>query len=656
MKKTTIHFNPLNGVSLRSDGWVAESSADHDFWRVFLDTGENRELAVYSHCQTLSGMESAGDTVVYHYDRLVAEDGQVFDIKLELTVAEENGHLVFTSMIENNSQVILNELQYPFISSDDFGCASDKEVLFVPDGLGARIPNPRSHVASLHTEYMAADYKSIWKNYTYPASYGSYFLTMPWLGLQCGDKYLYIGEHNPEIRIVGFNVGVPPRHAHSELMFCISHYPAAQPSEKISIGRSVIALFDGDWRDGTAFYREWSEKTWFVEQNIPDWVKNMVGWQRVICKHQYGEIFWKYSDLPKLWEEGMRYGLNGIMVFGWWKGRFDNNYPEFEPDPALGGEQALKDAIAEIQKNGGHVLLYTNGNLIDIKTDFYKRIGQRISHKDIDGNEYREHYKFSNDGSVLKNFGYKSFDTACQTTTEWHDNLLKVARLKLSFDPDSIFFDQLSYSLKLCFDKSHPHGNRIDLDGMGRLDNIRAIREILPPNKAIGFEYVNDRYCNLVDYIHGFGSGMTYEQEDSSLPDIFLDTFPQTNASNRGLHDDKEGFRNHLNFAFTYGLIFDVSIYRGRRIGVAGLPEYAEYLKKLIDIRNEYSKYFCLGRFATMYGEPLPNVIRAAKFKADDGSFIVSMWNTDSKDVTFTLYGKEITVKANDVGVAEFSK
>ena len=99
-----------------------------------------------------------------------------------------------------------------------------------------------------------------------------------------------------------------------------------------------------------------------------------------------------------------------------------------------------------------------------------------------------------------------------------------------------------------------------------------------------------------------------------------------------------------------------MTIYRGRRIGVAGLPDYAEYLKKLIDIRNEYSKYFCLGRFATMYGEPLPSVIRSAKFKADDGSFIVSMWNTDSKDVTFTLYGKDITIKANDVGVAEFSK
>ena len=125
MSKSKLQFETLNGIHLSCGDWLIKSCGDGDFWRVFLDTGENRELAVYSHCQTLSGIEKNGNAVVYRYDRLVAEDGQVFDIHLELTVAEEDGHLVFTSMIENNSQVILNELQYPFISSDDFGCVSD---------------------------------------------------------------------------------------------------------------------------------------------------------------------------------------------------------------------------------------------------------------------------------------------------------------------------------------------------------------------------------------------------------------------------------------------------------------------------------------------------------------------------------------------------
>jgi hypothetical protein len=412
--------------------------------------------------------------------------------------------LEFSSVITNHSEVILNELQLPFVSAASFGVAHNEEVFYIPDGIGSRTVNPRQAVAAVHTEYMSADYKSTWMTHSYPPTIGR-FMSMPWMGLQFGEKYLYFGEHNPEMRIVGFNIGISPRHTESELMFCISHYPAVHHGETVECGKSVMALFEGDWRDGAALYKKWSEETWFREQNIVSWAKEITGWQRVILKHQYGEIYFRYEDLPRLYLEGKKYGLNALMVFGWWKGRFDNNYPEYEPDPALGGAEKLKEAIKEVQRLGGHVILYSNGNLIDVKTDFYKRIGQKISHKDIDGNEYREHYQFSNDGTILRTYGYKSFDTACHRTPEWKDNLLNVAALKLSFGPDSIFFDQLGCALKLCFDSAHPHGYRIDEDGMGRFENIGAIREITPQNVAIGTESgIEPVTCAVVGALLGF--------------------------------------------------------------------------------------------------------------------------------------------------------
>ena len=349
MRENKLRFEVGERITLTDGDWSVISRNGQDFWRAFLDSGENRELAVYSHLQTPVKIEKSGDSTTFYYENLVAEDGQCFSIGLELTICSENGNLVFTSRIENHSAAILNELQYPFLSSCSYGCEPKDEILYVSEGLGARIPDPRSHVAAAHTEYMAADYKSIWRSYTYPAAGHGVPVTMPWVGLQCGGKYLYLGEHNPEMRLISLNVGIPSRGAESELMLCIAHYPAANPSETVSIGRSVIAVFDGDWRKGTAFYRAWLEQAWMIEHKIPDWVKNITGWQRVICKHQYGEVFWKYSDLPKLWEDGMRYGINGLLLFGWWKGRFDNNYPELEPDPALGGGEGLKAAIEEIQ-------------------------------------------------------------------------------------------------------------------------------------------------------------------------------------------------------------------------------------------------------------------------------------------------------------------
>lgn len=155
-----------------------------------------------------------------------------------------------------------------------------------------------------------------------------------------------------------------------------------------------------------------------------------------------------------------------------------------------------------------------------------------------------------------------------------------------------------------------------------------------------------------MDYVHGCGNGNAYT--DNAYPDLYLHTFPGLRITNRFLHDDKEGFRDHLNYAFVCGLIFDVCIYRGRVCGIAGLPDYANHVKYLTDIRAKYSRYFYHGNYETMYGEKVPEHIMSGKFRAADGSFIVTFWNKSDSDAEFELYGKKITVKAKDVAVAEY--
>ena len=78
-----------------------------------------------------------------------------------------------------------------------------------------------------------------------------------------------------------------------------------------------------------------------------------------------------------------------ILLFAWWKEGMDNGYPNYEPDPALGGTEKLKKAITEINSLGGIVILYANGHLIDVSTDFYKKAGIKYTMKDIEKNESR---------------------------------------------------------------------------------------------------------------------------------------------------------------------------------------------------------------------------------------------------------------------------
>ena len=109
-----------------------------------------------------------------------------------------------------------------------------------------------------------------------------------------------------------------------------------------------------------------------------------------------------------------------------------------------------------------------------------------------------------------------------------------------------------------------------------------------------------------------------------------------------------------MRISFTCGLIFDVCIYRGRVFGIEGLPEYANHIKYLNDIKAAYKPYFYHGTYRSMYGENLPDGIMSGKFTASNGSYIVTFWNKTDNDLGFELYGKYITVKAKDVAVAEY--
>ena len=182
-----------------------------------------------------------------------------------------------------------------------------------------------------------------------------------------------MASHDEKMKICSLTAGTSPRHIdESRLFLTVSHYPAVRKGECVESGKTIFAVLDGDWRCGSALYRKFADSTFNKPNNTPDWVKNMTGWQRIILKHQFGEVFFKYSDLPQVYKDGVANGINTLMVFGWWKGRFDNGYPEYECDPELGGEEELKAAIDEIHRLGGKVHLYTNGSPIDIKTDFYK--------------------------------------------------------------------------------------------------------------------------------------------------------------------------------------------------------------------------------------------------------------------------------------------
>ena len=653
--KLTFSVNKCGNAAIwAAEGLPTHAREDGDFWRIMMDDGYYREMPVYSRDQIAESITTEKGKTTVVYNGLVGRDGRKFDVVLKLTVKDAGDMLTFDAEIENRDEARVNELEYPYvdlsvIANEEYR----KDVLYRPNAMGERIENPRAALAKSHTEYMSADYEDIKSTLAYPRP-----ATMAWMGVESAGHFLYIGRHDPEFRACTLLTALAPRGASDDRMsLALCHYPFAREGETVSIATCAVSLTEGDWREGSQRYRRFADETFYKPHPRPQWVKDMHGWQRIILRHQYGEAFWKYEDLPRIYLEGKKSGLDTLMVFGWWKGRFDNGYPLYEIDEELGGEQGLKDAIAEVQRLGGRVIHYNNGILIDTKSDFFRDYGDEVAKIDIDGNMHMDHYKFENNGTVLRNYGYKTFVRACHAAPRWKDVMVNNARQKLSYGCDAIFYDQLGQNIAPCFNPKHRHGNRADSEAVYRMENTEACRAELWGDKAIGTECANDFAVTCVDFLHGCERGVYYKKNDSDRTKtgfhaLFRHTFPEIPATNRFQHDCRDGFVDELNYTFVNGYRFDVSIYRGRKCIISDMPEYAECVGKLNKLKDQYAEFF-FGDGHYVY-DTVPELEKGKKLFfgehiSADGKYMMAFSNASDEDAEVSVYGQTVTVPAHDV-------
>jgi hypothetical protein len=632
-----------------AEGTPMQASENADFWRAYLDDGYEREMTVRSSLQR-GKVTRKGETLAVEYEKLITDCGKSFEVSLTVTVkacVSTCPGFSFSASVRGCAGVRVNELQLPFV--DLFKACDDvreNDVFYHVNGLGWTINDPWERIKkTCHTEYISSDNHVIWNAMRYPGD-----AAMSWFGLSSGGKFLYMGRHGKELKICVMAVGVSPRGAEKRLMMTVSHFPFAREGETVRTSECFAALCDGGWEKGSDIYGAYARANWYKPPEVPEWVKNITGWQRVILRHQFGEKIFEYKDLPRIYDEGAKCGLNMLMVFGWWKGRFDNGYPVYEPDEGLGGAEELKKAIKAVQEKGGYVALYTNGQLIDVNTDYYRTVGKDVCRIDIDGNDYRDHYRFGNDGLTLRAFGYKSFVTACPANEEWQNMLLEHERIKFEYGCDSAFFDQIGGAAPLpCFNENHFHGPRADECEKWRVEAFRNMYSACPEGKAIGTEMVNDMVLPYVHYIHGIQIGAVYVP--GCFPEMFMRTFPEVIQTDRFVHDAKPGTDSSLANAFVHGFRLDVSPWRGRA-HIGELPDLAQKIKTLLEIKEKYRRFFYGGAYVYDRPSSIPGCVKSGCFAAGNDR-IYTLWNDSQTAQTFELCGSTVTLAAQETRVFE---
>lgn len=601
-------------------------------WRLHYDRKDRKDNEVLA-VENTPEIKQLSDKIQLQYKVLKGKT-ESLKITVLLTVLLEENLVRFVSSIQNNEpHSIVREFQYPLVGN----CQLPTGHKLLTTFWGGQVyPDPVKQIKAANASFPPY----------YPPS--QHFLQMDQkypqgLAANCfafiGDtEGLYIASHDTTFEDTGHGLRLYPskKFEFNQLEAGIYKYPNCLYGQTWTCNANVVSPYSGNWHQTSKLYRTWAN-TWWKHSEEPMWVKKMKGWQRIIMKHQYGEVLFPYTDLgSRVKTIGEDVGLNTVLVHGWHKGGHDNDYPNYITDPKQGGDAVIKKQIAEFQKNGGAVLWYYSGRLIDKTSDYYKTgAGKKIAIRDNTGSEVNDSYRFRGPGTFTGFYDSRTLTVADFRTTEWRKELRKMADQTIAFGAKSVFYDQMGSGDASNWDlsKEFPIPNLRSI-----ADKSRVMKEMHDyinkknPEVAIGIELLADITAMQVDYIHSrYGAtdvlNADWEAKGEkprtyNFIDWFRFTFPEIILSDRDIRDDTD-IKRRVNHTVLKGLRNDVEIYRCRAL-IDETPHYQEYLKKINQLKDKYEDLLLLGRYTDTEGFVHSNQeIEARRFEYGSKAAIV---------------------------------
>jgi len=579
-------------LSLKSKDSKHDYAGGQGLWRLIYSDGLELEREVKAE-DCVPEIKKSEDSLSLRYKKMRDERGEL-KFSLEISAKLKGDEIVWSAELANHEEgKVIRELHFPQVRSCKL---KEGQRLIWSHAGGERFKNVHKEVRSRHTQYIAKDNMEVRLWSLYPGMSAANAFT-----LEDGEEGLYFGSHDPDFKYTLHLLGA----TESDLNIGMVKFPYLEKGGKWRAEGYVLSPYRGTWREAASKYRAWAS-SWFKPAPVAKHVQEMSGWQRIILRHQYGEVHYRYDQLEQIYRDGISAGIDTLFMFGWHRDGHDAGYPEYEFDEGQGGFEALKENVAKFRKAGGKVILYFNGQLIDMNTKFYRETGKRISVKKADGNEHMEVYPFGGAGTALRLFGNKTFVTACPACREWHEVLKGFVDKAVALGVDGVFFDQLGFLSQPCFDKSHGHPVPL-IDIRAKAEMLKGLKDYAKsknPEMSIGIEWLSDVTAQHVDYVHNMDGGSRAvndwkgkgeKPELRTFMEWFYYMFPEVRTTDREIRDDTD-IERRVNRALLKGLRSDVEIYRCRRT-IAETPRYREYLAKANELRAKYRNLILNGEY-----------------------------------------------------------
>ena len=626
-----------------------ELAKPHDLWRMIIAKDENLEVEIVAKDST-PVVSASADAIEYRYQTLRDSEGHDHAIDLVIDGKLVDDELHWSCRIANRSNAIeVREWLFPVVNLSD---AVEGMTLYSPNAGGEVIERIRPWAQQASTVYKGMD--NLYQRHLlrYP---GSQAATNTWTFANDREG-LYLASYDPSFQDTLLCSEIELR---EKLNFLFVKFPFLKPGAEWSAEGYLMAPINGTWHRAADKYRAWAD-TWLTQHHTPDSITNFQGWQRIIAKSQYGEIFYPFDALPQIYADGAKAGIDTLLLFGWHKGGHDNDYPNYIVCEKLGGKEKLKKNVKLFQEAGGKVILYSNGQLIDKNADFYRETGRRISTKDLNGNEQQQFYGFSGRGVAQRLYGNRTFVLACPYCEEWFKTLCKVADLAHELGCDGVFYDQLGAANAICCDPSHGHPVPFTQSTLARANMVRKLRQYVNdkyPGMSFGIEHVSDITAHYSDYIHTVNGGAAVSNpnwaatgQKPRVPrnmDWFRYIFPEVIISNREIRDDSDVERRVNRLVLT-NLISDVEVYRCKKT-IAETPHYQRYLGLANAFRVRNARFLKGARFRSTILHHCDNdELDSAGYIARDGSIVIMATQSHLDNATARITVPNATFIASD--------
>lgn len=577
-------------------------------WRMFIERGQRFQEEVVAPAGKPRITTTTGEIRV-EYAEVNSRTFGVLPVKLSFGVRLQGDEAHWWSEVSNGTaDAIVKELQFPLVGG--LNLQRDQGLVTTAYG-GQRYADPKQIIREAHPLtrhwYQNADHQSLQVQYVYPG----FQAANNCFAFPGKDAGLYFGSHDATFRNTLHLWRLYPD---DKLETGFVKHLFTRAGENIRFDGFVISPYQGTWHVAADKYGRWA-KTWFKPLPRPDWMRGYNGWQRLILKHQNGDILFPYNSFAQIFADGAKAGVKSLFMFAWHPGGHDRMYPDYVADPEMGGEEGLRAGIKKFQDElGGSVILYASGRLVDRQSKFFEEKGRKIAIKTRSGAEARDAYLFGNAGTYERLYGSVELTPMCLDVPEWVAVLKGVIDKAGSYGCKAVFFDQLGLQESPCWDKSHGHFVPYVTQTQGKRRVIQELRDYTRaryPGMAFGVEVFADAVGEYFDFAHGLyhqgylARNPDYQQkgERPRYPGFIEWTrylFPDVMISDRDIRDGVDVERR-VNYALLVGMINDVEIYRCRAT-IAEIPHYQAWLGQVNTFRDRHLDLLAIGNYRDTLG------------------------------------------------------